>query len=59
MRNREPGSGRARQQNWQHDAPAVDDDRFGDHHIEEVLSTFRDAARLRESASGDEEQRLD
>jgi hypothetical protein len=37
----------------------VDDDRFGDHHIEEVLSTFREAARLRESASGDEEPRLD
>ena len=53
MRNREPGPSRERQQNGLPDTPGVDDDdRLRDHHIEEMLSAFKDAARLRESADG-------
>ena len=52
MRNREPGlsSSREQEQNGLPDTPSVDDDRLRDHHIEEMLSAFEDAARLRESA---------
>ena len=52
MRDREPGPDRERQPNGLPDAPAVDDDRLRDHHIEEVLNTFKDVARSRERADG-------
>jgi hypothetical protein len=52
VRNREPGPGREQQQNGPTDTPGVDDNRLRDHHIEEILSAFKDAARLRESADG-------
>jgi hypothetical protein len=39
--------------------PATDDDRLRDHHIEEMLSTFREVARMRESGSGAGEEPLD
>ena len=50
MRDREPGPDRESPQRVLPDALAVDDDRLRDHHIEEMLSAFEDAARLRESA---------
>ncbi|HEX4670820.1 MAG TPA: hypothetical protein VH279_01060 [Solirubrobacteraceae bacterium] len=52
MRDREPGPDRERQPNGLADALAVDDDRLRDHHIEEVLNTFKDVARIRDSADG-------
>ena len=58
VRNTEPGPNRGQQQNGQPDSPAVDDDRLRDHHIEEILSTFKDVARLRERDSGAGEERL-
>jgi hypothetical protein len=39
--------------------PASDDDRLRDHHIEEMLSTFKEVARMRESVSGAGEEPLD
>jgi hypothetical protein len=57
VRNREPGPGRGQQQNGQAETPALDDDRLRDHHIEEMLSTFEDLARMRERRAG--EERLD
>jgi hypothetical protein len=48
VRDREPGPDRERQPNGLPDAPAVDDDRLRDHHIEEVLNTFKDVARSRD-----------
>jgi hypothetical protein len=56
VRNGEPGSSRAREDN----APdSLDDDRLRDHHIEEMLSTFKDAARMRDSGLPAREERLD
>jgi hypothetical protein len=52
VRNREPGPTREQQQNGLPDTSATDDGRLRDHHIEEMLSAFKDLARLRESASG-------
>jgi len=50
VRNREPGPIREQQQNGLPDTRAMDDERLRDHHIEEMLGAFRDAARLRENA---------
>jgi hypothetical protein len=52
VRDREPGPDRERQPNGLSDAAAVDDDRLRDHHIEEVLSTFKDVAPSGERADG-------
>jgi len=52
VRDREPGPDRERQPNGLSNAPAVDDDRLRDHHIEEVLNTFKDVASSRERADG-------
>jgi hypothetical protein len=52
VRDREPGPDRERQPNGLPDATAVDDERLRDHHIEEVLNTFKDVARSRERADG-------
>jgi hypothetical protein len=59
VRNREPGSSRAQQQNGPPASPGVDDDRLRDHHIEEILSAFTDVARMRESGLGTGEEQLD
>ena len=59
MRNGEPGPGGARRQEESPDAPGVDDDRLRDHHIEEMLSTFNDAVRMRDRKSEASEERLD
>jgi hypothetical protein len=37
----------------------VEDDRLLDHHIEEILGTFTDAARMRENAPSAEQERRD
>ena len=55
----EPGPGSRARQNGQSEQPAVEDDRLLDHHIEEKLGTFTDAARTRESASNAEQERRD
>ena len=47
-----------RQFDGHHKRPAEEDDAFLDHHIEEVLGTFSDAARGRTSVDA-EEQRLE
>jgi hypothetical protein len=59
VRNGEPGPGGARRQEESPDAPGVDDDRLRDHHIEEMLSTFNDAVRMRDRKSEASEERLD
>ena len=53
----ERGPGSRGTQNGQPEQPATEDDRVLDHHIEEVLGTFTDAARMRESAANAEKQR--
>jgi hypothetical protein len=46
----EPGAGtRGRQHNGEPEPPAVEDERFLDHHIEEILGTLSHAVRTRES----------
>jgi hypothetical protein len=52
VRDREPGPDRERQPDGLPDTPAVDDERLRDHHIQEVLDTFKDVARSRETADG-------
>ena len=52
MRDREPDPDREQQPDGLPDALGVDDDRLRDHHIEEVLNTFKDVARSRERADG-------
>ena len=59
VRNGEPGPGGARRQDESPDAPGVDDDRLRDHHIEEMLSTFKDAVRMRDRESGASEEGRD
>jgi hypothetical protein len=59
VRNREPGPGSGLPQNGQPEMPAMDDERLRDHHIEEMLSTFKEVARMRESGSGAGEEGLD
>ena len=59
MRNREPGPSRGQQQNGQLETQAFDDDPLRDHHIEEILSTLKVAARLRKSDLGLGEEPLD
>ncbi len=53
----EPGaSGRGRQHDGEPEPLTVEDERFLDHHLEEVLGTLSQAARTRESgldADGD------
>jgi len=53
----EPGPGSRATQNGPQ--RAVEDDRLLDHHIEEILGTFTDAARMRESAPNAEQERRD
>ena len=55
----EPGPRSRARRNGQSEQPAVEDDRLLDHHIEEILGTFTDAARTRESASNAEQERRD
>ena len=57
VRNGEPGSSRAREDNAPD--PLDDDDRLRDHHIEEMLNTFKDVARMRDSGPAGAEQGLD
>jgi hypothetical protein len=52
VRNREPGPSREQQHNGLPASAVVNDDRLRDHHIEEMLGAFKEAARLRESAEG-------
>ena len=52
VRDREPDPDREQQPDGLPDALGVDDDRLRDHHIEEVLNTFKDVARSRERADG-------
>jgi hypothetical protein len=50
----EPGAGsRGRQNNGEPEPPAEEDDRFLDHHIEEMLGALSHAAATRESRLGD------
>lgn len=42
-----------RQDNAYPERPAIEDDALLDHHIEEMLGTFNDAARMRESDYSD------
>jgi hypothetical protein len=55
----EPGPGSRARQNGQSEQKTVEDGRLLDHHIEELLGTFRDAARMRESAPNGEQERSD
>ena len=56
----EPGAGsRGRQDNGAPESPAEEDERFLDHHIEEVLGTLSHAARTRESGLDAGRQPLD
>ena len=56
----EPSAGsRGRQQNAEPGPPAVEDQRFLDHHIEEILGTLSHAARTRESGLGGDSQPLE
>ena len=59
MRKTGPGSIGPGKENGQPEQPAVEDDRLLDHHTEEVLGTFRDAGRGRETAPDAGEQRRD
>jgi hypothetical protein len=52
VRHRDPGPDRERQPNGLPDPPAADDDRLRDHHIEEVLNTFKDVAPSPEKDDG-------
>jgi len=54
VRNPEPGAGRRERRNGQPEEPALDDDRLLDHHIEEILDTFRD---LRDAPNAPEQLR--
>jgi hypothetical protein len=55
-----PGAGsRARQHHGEPEPPAVEDERFLDHHIEEVLGTLSLVAWTRESGLDAETQPLD
>jgi hypothetical protein len=56
----EPGAGsRGRQQNGEPELPAVEEERFLDHHIEEILGTLSHAARTREGGLNGDRQSLD
>ena len=55
--NTEPGSRARKGQNGRPEGIGVEDDRLLDHHIEEVLGTFRDATRVRETDPDPGEQR--
>jgi hypothetical protein len=56
----EPGAGsRGRQQNGEPEPPTVEDERFLDHHIEEVLGTLSRTARTRESGLDSDRHSLD
>jgi hypothetical protein len=50
---------RGRQQNGQSESPIIEDERLLDHHIEEMLGAFRDAAGTREAGPPAVEQRPD
>ena len=55
---RESGAGsHGRERDRQRKQPDVDDDRLLDHHIEETLESFKDAARVREDGpeAGDQQ----
>jgi hypothetical protein len=50
----EPGAGRhARQDNEEPEPLDVEDERFLDHHIEEILGALSHAARTREGLDGE------
>lgn len=56
----EPSAGsRGRQQNGEPEPPAVEDQRFLDHHIEEILGTLSRAGRTRDSGLDADRQSLD
>jgi hypothetical protein len=56
----EPGVGSSRRQhNAEPEPPPVEDERFLDHHIEEMLGTLSHAARTRESGLDADGQPLD
>ena len=59
VRNGEPGPGREQLHDELPNTSGVDDDPLRDHHIEEMLSTFRDATVRRGGVPGAGEQRLD
>jgi hypothetical protein len=50
--------GRGRRQNGEPEPPAVEDERFLDHHIEEILGTLGGAARRHESGLDGDMQSL-
>ena len=56
----EPGAGsRGRQNNAEPEPPAVEDERFLDHHIEEILGALSHAAPTRNGGLDGERQSLD
>ena len=56
----EPGTrSRGRQHNDEPEPPAVEDERFLDHHIEEILGTLRHATRARENGLDGDSQLVD
>ena len=50
---------RALQSNEEPEPPAVEEERFLDHHIEEILGTLSHAARTRRSGGKGDSQSLD
>jgi hypothetical protein len=56
----EPGAGsRGRQDNGEPEPAAVEDERFLDHHIEEILGTLSHATWMRENGLDADRQPLD
>ena len=56
MRKIEFGSGVPNGHDGRPQAMGIQDDRLQDHHIEEILDTFRDATRVREADPDSAEQ---
>jgi hypothetical protein len=50
---------RGREPNREPEPPAVEEERFLDHHIEEILDTLSHAARTRESGLDSDRQPLE